>query len=135
MFLHFFFTSLVHPKFAARKPVDDAKRIWEELNFFQNAGTRHSVKVVAEVVPLLRPLADAFLGMSEKPLPPSRMEAFSSFLSAAAVVSICWSGFPPPVPDLRRGDTDGGTTIISRSPLFPQGSRAEKETANLELLM
>lgn len=39
MLLHVF-TSLVHPKFAARKPDDDAKRIWEELNFFQNAGTR-----------------------------------------------------------------------------------------------
>lgn len=48
-------------------------------------------KVVVKVLPLVRPLGDAFLGISEKPLPPSRTEALSSFLSAA-VVSIGSSG-------------------------------------------
>lgn len=45
------------------------------------------VKVVLKVVPLVRLLGDAFLGISENPLPPSRTEALSSFLSVVSIVS------------------------------------------------
>lgn len=43
------------------------------------------VKVELKVIPLVRPVGDTFLGISEKPLPPSRTEDLSSFLSAAVV--------------------------------------------------